>query len=94
VSLGSTSDNAITQWVAKGDESMGNVIVTWGGFQVGRISSESGLKKHMVCLALIAPCQLFANEDQYHVSIAPEMNYAIMAALTAVLDDLRTDEGC
>ncbi|KAH8783704.1 hypothetical protein BGZ57DRAFT_925783 [Hyaloscypha finlandica] len=77
VSLGSTSDNAITQWVAKGDESMGNVIVTWGGFQVGRISSESGLKKHM-----------------YHVSIAPEMNYAIMAALTAVLDDLRTDEGC
>jgi len=31
---------------------------------------------------------------QYNVTIAPEMNYAIMAALTTVLDDLRTDEGC
>ena len=94
MSLGTASDNASTQWVAKGDEAMENVIVTWGGFQVGRVSCESGLKKHTVCLALIATYQFFANEDQYHVSIAPEMNYAIMAALTTVLDDLRTDEGC
>jgi hypothetical protein len=66
---------------------------------LGRISSWSyieriGAQKAYGLSPLIAPCQLFANEDQYHVSIAPEMNYAIMAALTAVLDDLRTDEGC
>jgi len=33
-------------------------------------------------------------QPQYSVTIAAEMNYAIMAALTTVLDDLRTDEGC
>jgi hypothetical protein len=93
VSLGSTSDNASTQWVAKGDEAMQNMIVSWGGFEVGRISCESGLKKHTVRFPPCIPC-LPANEDQYDVSIAPEMNYAIMAALATVLDDLRTDEGC
>jgi hypothetical protein len=77
VSMGNTSDNASAQWIAKGDGAMKNVIVNWGGFQVGRISCESGFKKHT-----------------YTVSIAPEMNYAIMAALTTVFDDLRTDEGC
>jgi uncharacterized protein YxjI len=73
VSLGSTSENV---WVAKGDEAMENVVVTWGGFQVGRISCSSRYK------------------HTYAVTIAPEMNYAIMVALATVLDDLRTDEGC
>jgi len=77
VSLTSTTDDAAPQWVAKGDEAMENVVVTWGGFQVGRISCESGLKKHT-----------------YTVNIAAKMNYVIMAALTTVFDDLRTDEGC
>jgi hypothetical protein len=92
--MGNTSDNASAQWIAKGDGAMKNVIVNWGGFQVGRISCESGFKKHTVCLSQILDCQPLANEDQYTVSIAPEMNYAIMAALTTVFDDLRTDEGC
>jgi hypothetical protein len=90
VSLGNTSDNV---WVAKGDEAMENVTVTWGGFQVGSISCKSGLKKHTV-RPRRCTLQSLANKAQYAVSIAPEMNYAIMAALTTVLDDLRTDEGC
>jgi hypothetical protein len=94
VSMGNNSDNASVQWIAKGDEATKNVIVNWGGFQVGRISCESGLKKHTVCHSQMVDCQLLANKDQYTVSIAPEMNYAIMAALTTVFDDLRTDEGC
>ena len=32
---------------------MENVIVNWGGFQVGCISCKSGLKKHTVCLSHI-----------------------------------------
>ncbi|PMD23303.1 hypothetical protein NA56DRAFT_66745 [Hyaloscypha hepaticicola] len=77
VSMGNTTDNDSAQWIARGDESMENVIVNWGGFQVGCISCKSGLKKHT-----------------YTVNVAPEMNYTIMAALTTVFDDLRTDEGC
>ena len=74
VSLSST-ENIAAQWVAKGDEKLKNVTVTWGGFQVGHISCE--LKR----------------KHSYSVSIAPEMNYAILAALVTVFDDLRTDEG-
>ena len=37
-------------------------------------------------------CEL-KRKHSYSVSIAPEMNYAIMAALVTVFDDLRTDEG-
>jgi hypothetical protein len=51
VSMGDTTDNHSAQWIAKGNESMENVIVNWGGFQVGRISCKSGLKKHTVCLS-------------------------------------------
>lgn len=32
-------------------------------------------------------------KHSYSVSIAPEMNYAIMATLVTVFDDLKTDEG-
>lgn len=64
-------------WIAKGDEEMENVVVRWGGFEVGRIRCESRARKHT-----------------YIVNIAPEMNYAVMAALATVFDDLRTDEGC
>ncbi|CAL3965267.1 hypothetical protein PZA11_001940 [Diplocarpon coronariae] len=66
-----------TQWNANGDEGLQNVSVTWGGFQVGRISVESRRDKHT-----------------YILTVAPEMNYCVMAALTTVFDDLRTDEGC
>ncbi|PBP17175.1 hypothetical protein BUE80_DR012043 [Diplocarpon rosae] len=66
-----------TQWNANGDDDLQSVSVTWGGFQVGRISAESRRDKHT-----------------YILTVAPEMNYCVMAALTTVFDDLRTDEGC
>ncbi len=75
VNLG--SDTTAAQWTAKGDDQMGSVVVTWGGFQVGRISLESRARKH-----------------SYILNVAPEINYCIMAALTTMFDDLRTDEGC
>lgn len=77
VSLGGDAKNSVVQWIAKGDEDLESLLITWGGFQVGRISAEAGFKKH-----------------KYSVAIAPEMNYAIMAALVTVFDDLRTDESC
>jgi hypothetical protein len=64
VSLTSTTDNAAAQWIAKGDEAMENVVVTWGGFQVGRIFCESGHKKHTVRPPLPAfPLFLITNEE-------------------------------
>jgi len=76
VSLTGASESSTAKWIAKGDETMENVVVNWGGFCVGQISCPSKLRKHT-----------------YTVSIAPKMNYAIMAALTTVFDDLRVDEG-
>lgn len=35
-------------WIAKGDEEMENVVVRWGGFEVGRIRCESRARKHTV----------------------------------------------
>ncbi|KAH7384790.1 hypothetical protein BKA64DRAFT_681436 [Cadophora sp. MPI-SDFR-AT-0126] len=49
ISLGSGNATAGTaQWSAQGDESLESVVVSWGGFQVGRISLESKAKKHTV----------------------------------------------
>jgi hypothetical protein len=56
VSLTSASDNSAAQWVANGDEAMENVVVNWGGFQVGRISCVSGIKKHTVRIPVSRPC--------------------------------------
>jgi hypothetical protein len=56
VNLPSGSHNSMTQWIAKGDEDFENVVVNWGGFEVGRIRSESGARKHTVgdlCFLLV-----------------------------------------
>ncbi len=56
VSLSSGSHNSTTQWIAKGDEDLENVVVNWGGFEVGRIRLESSARKHTVrdlCLLLV-----------------------------------------
>jgi len=49
INLGSPNAMASTvQWTGRGDESLESVVVSWGGFQVGRISLESRTKKHTV----------------------------------------------
>ncbi|KAH9207746.1 hypothetical protein DL95DRAFT_468390 [Leptodontidium sp. 2 PMI_412] len=51
VNLGSDNATAGTaQWTARGDSSLETVVVSWGGFQVGRISLESKAKKHTYIL--------------------------------------------
>ncbi|KAH7313142.1 hypothetical protein BKA65DRAFT_153932 [Rhexocercosporidium sp. MPI-PUGE-AT-0058] len=55
LNLGSdNATNGAAQWTAKGDSSLEAVAVSWGGFQVGRISLESKAKKHTYILN-IAP---------------------------------------
>ncbi len=36
------------QWLAKGDDELENVVVNWGGFEVGRISVVPGNMRHTV----------------------------------------------
>ncbi|KAJ5052265.1 uncharacterized protein L3040_002019 [Drepanopeziza brunnea f. sp. 'multigermtubi'] len=48
------SDLSAGQWIAKGGDDMESLRATWRGFQVGRISLESKLKKHTYVLE-VAP---------------------------------------
>ncbi len=61
--MGNTTDNDSAQWIARGDEPMENLIVNWGGFQVGCISCKSGFTKHTVCFSSKYIVSILVNED-------------------------------
>lgn len=90
-------DGIAVQWDAKG-RGTETVVVRQAGVEVGRIRCESGHRSHSVsfssCLNMVwVHSEVMANGKQYIVSIAKGENYAVMAALATVFDDLRTDEG-
>lgn len=48
INLGSETGPA--EWIATGDKDLESVVVTWGGYQVGRIKLDSKRRKHTYIL--------------------------------------------